>query len=280
VEKQAAPWRTYFSDRVLLMRGVTGYSKESLQELVRKTIGRDLPFHVRMVSADTLATVTLRNKAECTEALDKLSRIHNPKGRTSSRKLTCIRAKYKENPAAGQRDWDDIRNRWATPHEMSKGSTRDKGMREGEEASHDGAEHSGDEKGEDEQEREPSISQSAKEEEEPRRIELTADTRADSPVPAETWEYLADLRANYPVYWMKLMRYETSFLTHEEALQEAREEAGKEKTGGSQSEIPKEIRRSSGLTARRQEGQDKKARTAGRQQEHGPQRHGQSESGT
>ncbi len=97
-EKQAPPWHTYLSERVLLMRGVTGHNKESLQDIVMKTIGRDIPFHVRMVSGDTLATITLRNKAECTEALDKLSRIYNPNGRTTSRKLTCIRAKYKENP--------------------------------------------------------------------------------------------------------------------------------------------------------------------------------------
>jgi hypothetical protein len=254
-EKQAPPWHTYISERVLMMRGVTGHNKESLQDIVMKTIGRDIPFHVRMVSGDTLATITLRNKAECTEALDKLSRIYNPNGRTTSRKMTCIRAKYKEKPASGQRDWDDIRNRWATPQEMSKGSTRDKGTREGEEVSHDEAEHTRNEKGKEEEEREPSISQPAKEEEEPRQQEYTADIRADSPVPDETWEHLADLKTNYPVYWMNLMRYETSFLTNEEALQEVREEARKEKAGESQPEMPRE-RRSSCHTARRQEGQD------------------------
>ena len=129
------------------MRGVTGHNKESLQDVVMKTIGRDIPFYIRMVGGDTLATITLGNKAECTEALDKLSRIQNPKGRTTSRNLTCIRAKYKEKTTPGQKDWDDIRNRWATPQELSKGSSKDKGTREGEEVSHDKAEHTRNEKG-------------------------------------------------------------------------------------------------------------------------------------
>ena len=54
------------------------------------------------------------------------------------------------------------------------------------------------------------------------------------------------------------MRYETSFLTNEEALlemKEMQEEARKEKAGENQPEMPKE-RSSSCLTTKRREGQE------------------------
>ena len=139
-ERQAPPWHTYqkdeegpklLSERVLLMRGVTGHSKVSLQDTIVNAIGRETPFHVRMVSEGMLACITFRNAVECTESWAKLYNIQNPIRNTTSKRLSCIRAKYKERPAPGQKDWDDIKNRWATPLEMSEGSTRDKRMRGG-----------------------------------------------------------------------------------------------------------------------------------------------------
>ena len=47
----------------------------------------------------------------------------------------------KRKTAPGQKDWDDIKNRWATPLEMSEGSTRDKRMGGGGEVIHDKDEH-------------------------------------------------------------------------------------------------------------------------------------------
>ena len=129
-ERQAPPWHTYqkdeegpklVSERVLLMRGVTGHSKESLQDIIVNTIGEGTPFQVRMVSEDTLACITFRNKLECTESWVKLYNIQNPIRNTTSRRLSCIRAKYKEKPAPGQKDWDDIQKRWATPPGNERG---------------------------------------------------------------------------------------------------------------------------------------------------------------
>ncbi len=262
-ERQAPPWHTYLKDeegtkllseRVLLMRGVTGHSKESLQDILVNAIGEEIPFQVRMVSEDTLACITFRNKLECTESWVKLFNIKNPIRKAASKRLTCIRAKYKEKRVPGQKDWGDIKNRWATPSEMSEGSTRDKCMRVGGEWIHDKDEHTRNVRGQKEEEEEPPVSPPTKEKEEPKPQEYGAYVRADSPVSDETWRCIDVLKTDYPVYWLNLMRHETGFLTNEEALEEAREEGQGKQEEGSHTEKHQERRPRS--TARRQEGQD------------------------
>ena len=202
-ERKNPPWHTnhkeeegpkLLSERVLLMRGVTGHSKESLQDIIVNAIGEEIPFQVRMVSEDTLACITFRNKQERTESWVKLFNIKNPIRKAASRRLSCIRAKYKERPAPGQKDWDDIKNRWATPSEMSEGSTRDKRMRGGGEWIHDKDEHTRNVRGQKEEEREQSASQASKEEEDPEPQEYAAEVRADSPVSDETWRCIDVLK--------------------------------------------------------------------------------------
>jgi hypothetical protein len=136
-EKKAPPWSykgwedpNLVSERELMMRGIKGHCQKTVEAIIGRIIGKDTPINVRVVSSGTLACITFRNKKECTAAWGKLYSVKNPLQKAATKWLTCVRAKYKEKRHPSQKEWDDIKNRWATPAEMSEESTRDKGMRE------------------------------------------------------------------------------------------------------------------------------------------------------
>ncbi len=61
-----------------------------------------------------------------------------------------------------------------------------------------------------------------KAEEEPETSAFWTIDQADTAVSDETYENIEALRSQFPEYWEKLMEIETSFLSNEEALAEAR----------------------------------------------------------
>ncbi len=114
------------SERELMVRGTIGHNERSIEAIVGRIIGKDIPIYVRMASAGTLAFITFRNEKEATDAIAKIAFIENPI-KEGVKWMTCIRARYKEKHHDNQKEWDDVLNRWATPTEMSEKSTRDKG---------------------------------------------------------------------------------------------------------------------------------------------------------
>ncbi len=59
-------------------------------------------------------------------------------------------------------------------------------------------------------------------EEEPEVSAFRTHDQADEVASDETYEKIATLRSQFPVYWVALMKIESEFLTNEEALEETR----------------------------------------------------------
>jgi hypothetical protein len=237
-ERKEPPWRESYkwwedpnllSECELMMKGVKGWSSKSIESLVGKTIGADVPVNVKMVSSGYLACITFRNKEECTAALGKMHYVRNPIKGAAPNWLTCVRAKIKERSHGvdHEKEWDNTEERWTTPKERCEEIPKDKKRSEaGKWINYkDGPVSSSSRQ---EEEMHSPVRPTNKEQEGPEASAFWTDDRPDTEVSDETYERIEALRKEFPMHWKKLMEIETAHLSNEEALEEVRAEEREE----------------------------------------------------
>ena len=203
----------YISEDELVIKGVKGWSMQSVKALLTGAIGTKLKPNIKWVGGGNIALAQFRNKEECEEALPKRRYIKNPMPGGKPEWLTCSRAKAKRSfsTIGHEKEVADAEKEWNTQNKKEQ-RTKDNNYPSdpGSPSPHQ------------EEETIAPADPTPAPEEEPENPAFWTDDQADTAVPDETFERIETLRTRYPEYWKKLMEIELPPLSDAEALADVR----------------------------------------------------------
>jgi hypothetical protein len=225
-ENQNAKWwgdPVPISENELMIKGIKGWSMQSIKALVVEAIGTKVKPNIKKVSGGYLACVQFRNKEESEAALPKMRYLRNPIPGAMPEWLSCIRAKAKRScyTVEHEKEVADAEEEWNTQRKKGEERTKDKEKSE-EGCGANQKDGPGSPSSHQEEETIAPAGPTPRAEEEPETSAFWTNDQADTAVSDETYERIEILRSQFPEYWKKLMEIETPFLSNEEALAEVR----------------------------------------------------------
>ena len=212
-----------FSENEIMLKGIKGWATSEIESLVASVIGKKVKPKIERVGAGYLAVLEFKDKEESEEALVKMRYIKNPCPGAIPEWLYCSRARAKRSGGTTEygKEVADEGGKDATRGKASEERTKDKEKSEEERGPNPKAGPSRSKPQQEEETVAPMVP-TPRAEEEPEVSAFWTHDQADEVASDETYEKIATLRSQFPVYWVALMKIESEFLTNEEALEETR----------------------------------------------------------